>query len=777
VQPNSCVPFLDDGRGVQAITDRIAHSTGGALLVTGYRGTGKTTTVMRALDALRPNNDTHSEPVSAILNVARPINSDQLLFLIMRRVFEAFRDSGILELIPPEVRREVGVAYARTSMSMSLTQKHESEHSRSASIGAAGALLQGLAPSLGRSRRSSSSFERQASFLAYSDADVEHDFLRIVGLLRQMSNTPVKKAGFWARLRRPRRTWNGHLIIVLDELDKLTATDAGTTCLTELLTRLKNVLTVSGAHFIFVGGPDLHELYLSDARRGGGLYESVFAFHHYVPCTWGKAQTVLQHSVDPGTSTPPRLLTELSKFLEFKGHGAPRSLLAELNSLVQWEGKAPYLDLSTQARQQAAFFDRLESVLALFHSSSKEEGVLSSHFDLDRWRLATYLAAEWILRRDGDAFSASDVVVALSSHPVGSSGLDQNRVHLFLNHLAAHDILEKVRGTRAPDLTYVPDLPQSHEPAFRLLASVRQELRHITDVNAFATTRIDQSLGLDIRGLDNFTINDEIGVGGMGRVYRAEDKALGRMVAIKVLSKWSAAEPEMLRRFRREADVARILDHPNLVKTHAILEDQHGRLAIVMELLEGLPLSQVVAKGSLPAQEAIQITIQLLSAVTYLEEMGLMRLDLKPSNIILEVGGRAVIIDFGLLKPGDSQDESGVSPADKAITQSGLFVGTPNYAAPEQIEGGRIDSRVDIYSVGLVLFEMLTGRPARDAHGSQPWAQTLESEIDIPELRVSSELAAVVSRACARLPEERYDTAASMAEAIRATPEGRAHKP
>jgi serine/threonine-protein kinase len=728
---------------------------------------------MRALDVLRSGRDIRSQPVCAILNVARPIESDQLLFLVMRRVFEAFRDSGTLDLIPSEARREVAVAYARTSMSMSLTQKHESENSHSANIGAS-SLLQGLAPSIMRSRRRSSSLERQASFLAYSDADVEHDFLRIVALLRQMSPTAVKRTSIWDRLRRPRKAWDGRLIVVLDELDKLTSTEAGTECLTDLLSRLKNVLTVSGAHFVFVGGPDLHDMYQRDSRQGGGLYESVFAFHHYVPCTWGKSQTVLRHCLDSGHSASPSTLKELTNLLEFKGHGAPRSILGELNSLVKWDPKGPYLDLSEDALKRAAFFDRLESALSHFHSASREEGVLLSRFDFDRWRLATYLALEWILRRDTEAFSASDVASALSSQPIGSSSLDQRRLHLLLNHLAAHDILEKVRGTRAPDLTYVPDVPQSHEATFRLLASIRQELRRITDVYSSAETLFDRPPGLKLPGLENFKLDEEIGRGGMGRVFKAEDLALGRMVAIKVLSEGVSREAKMLRRFRREAEVARLLDHPNLVRTHAVLGGKDGVHAIVMELLEGSPLSQVIARGALSPHAAIDIAVQLLSAITYLHGLGLVRLDLKPSNVILEDDGRAVIIDFGLLKPEPSRVESRLSSAESTITQSGLFIGTVNYAAPEQIEGGAIDSRADIYAVGLILFEMLTGRPARDASGSRPWQRYLEADIDTSALDVSPGLAAVVSHACAANPESRYETALDMTRAIRATPEGAA---
>lgn len=302
------IPFVGDDTGVMMLRDRIAHSHGGALLVTGYRGVGKTTTVLRALSGLPGNNDPYAQSVCTVLNVARPIKGEQLLFMVMRRVFEAFRDQGVLELVSDDVRREVTLAYARTSLSMSQSNKQASERGGSITVGAQlSPLLGNLGPNVGISRSKSEAFERQASFLAYTEADVEHDFLRIVELLRQevLPRKQGSRRHWWSR--RERRLWDGRLVVVLDELDKLTAHEDGVGSLEVLLSRLKNVLTASGTHFIFVGGPDLHELYIRDARKGNGIYESVFSFHLYVPCTWGAAQTVVGNVLDSSRDDDPEI--------------------------------------------------------------------------------------------------------------------------------------------------------------------------------------------------------------------------------------------------------------------------------------------------------------------------------------------------------------------------------------------------------------------------------------------------------------------------------------
>ncbi|MBI2893243.1 MAG: serine/threonine protein kinase [Deltaproteobacteria bacterium] len=268
-----------------------------------------------------------------------------------------------------------------------------------------------------------------------------------------------------------------------------------------------------------------------------------------------------------------------------------------------------------------------------------------------------------------------------------------------------------------------------------------------------------------------------LGMGAVGTVFEAEDLSVGRRVALKILNPQLAGNRELLARFEREARVAVRIAHPNIVEVLDVGRTDDGLPFIVMELLEGQDLYHVLNDGGpMSPVRAIDIAIQTLDALGAAHAAGVVHRDLKPENVFLTQRGQrkdfVKLLDFGIAKCRDAFAES------TRLTAEGCTLGTPAYMSPEQARGERgLDARSDLYSVGVLLYEMLSGRLP---HGSANHHQILVAIIsrDAPPLRaaaprVPADLAEVVDRAMARSPGERFQTAAELTAALRtSTPTG-----
>jgi serine/threonine-protein kinase len=217
-----------------------------------------------------------------------------------------------------------------------------------------------------------------------------------------------------------------------------------------------------------------------------------------------------------------------------------------------------------------------------------------------------------------------------------------------------------------------------------------------------------------------YAITAQIGEGGMGQVYRATDTTLGRQVAIKILPDALASDPERLARFEREAKTLASLNHPHIAAIYAV-ETSAGLHALVMELVEGEDLSQRIARGAIPCNEALPIARQIADALEAAHEQGIVHRDLKPANIKVREDGVVKVLDFGLAKlveaPGAGSSAAALSrsptiTSPAMMTGIGMILGTAAYMSPEQARGKVVDKRADIWAFGCVVFEMLTGQRA-----------------------------------------------------------------
>ncbi|MEU9372452.1 protein kinase [Streptomyces sp. NPDC048255] len=267
-----------------------------------------------------------------------------------------------------------------------------------------------------------------------------------------------------------------------------------------------------------------------------------------------------------------------------------------------------------------------------------------------------------------------------------------------------------------------------------------------------------------------YQLRDLLGEGGMAAVYLAYDTALDRQVAIKTLHTELGREQSFRERFRREAQAVAKLSHTNIVSVFDTGEDEFDGSVmpyIVMEYVEGQPLGSVLQAdirqyGAMPAEKALKVTADVLAALDTSHEMGLVHRDIKPGNVMMTKRGVVKVMDFGIARAM----QSGVT----SMTQTGMVVGTPQYLSPEQALGRAVDARSDLYSVGIMLFQLLTGRIPFDADSPLAIAYAHVQEEPVPPSSINRSVTpamdALVARALRKNPNERFPTAAAMRDEV-----------
>jgi serine/threonine protein kinase len=265
--------------------------------------------------------------------------------------------------------------------------------------------------------------------------------------------------------------------------------------------------------------------------------------------------------------------------------------------------------------------------------------------------------------------------------------------------------------------------------------------------------------------LDHYRLDRTVARSGMATLFKATDLRDGRVVAIKVPHEEMEADPILVERFRREQEIGQEIDHPGVVKTYD--GEERSRLYMVLEWVEGRLLRAILnetgqggdGERRLPIERATNLTLQILDALDTMHKHGVVHRDLKPENIMVDAEDRVKLIDFGIAMKEDARR---ITFVDMSAT-----LGTPDYISPEQVKGQRGDQRSDIYSLGVMFYEMLTGEPP--FNGPNPLAVMNERVLHDPEparekrAEISPELNEILKRALEREPRSRYQTASEMA--------------
>jgi serine/threonine-protein kinase len=277
-----------------------------------------------------------------------------------------------------------------------------------------------------------------------------------------------------------------------------------------------------------------------------------------------------------------------------------------------------------------------------------------------------------------------------------------------------------------------------------------------------------------------FKILQKIGSGGMGSVYKASQPAMNRMVGVKILHPKLNNRKDLTSRFRREARAMSHLSHPNSTKVFLYGELEDGSLYIVMEFLEGKNLNQTVrAEGPFPVARALPILIQVCGALDEAHKAGIIHRDMKPENIFLCQQGALrdypKVLDFGLAKVTERE----MRPGSLILTQEGMVFGTPEFMSPEQAQGTTLDPTSDIYSLAVILYEVLTGKLPFDGKGAIDYiqlhvnAKPIPLSSRVPGLTFPPLLDEVMARALEKKPEDRFATAADFGAAMKAVLDGK----
>jgi serine/threonine protein kinase len=274
------------------------------------------------------------------------------------------------------------------------------------------------------------------------------------------------------------------------------------------------------------------------------------------------------------------------------------------------------------------------------------------------------------------------------------------------------------------------------------------------------------------RMIGPYRVLDKLGEGGMGEVYRAHDSRLGRDLAIKVLPAAMASDPDMRERFGREARAIAALNHPNIVTIYSV-EDADGVRFLTMELVEGEALDRLIPSGGLDIDRVISIGEAVADALAAAHDRGIIHRDLKPANVMVTKDGRVKVLDFGLAKVHgpDAGDGTRAELPTAMVTAAGMVMGTRPYMSPEQVQGRALDRRTDIFSLGVMLYEMTTGRrPFQGQSPAELFASILRDPAPLAsDLRADlpSDLARVIQRCLEKDPNDRMQTARDAGHALR----------
>ena len=271
------------------------------------------------------------------------------------------------------------------------------------------------------------------------------------------------------------------------------------------------------------------------------------------------------------------------------------------------------------------------------------------------------------------------------------------------------------------------------------------------------------------RTLGSYVVLAKLGEGGMGEVYRATDTTLGRTVAVKVLAPRLANDRDRLARFQREARAVAALNHPNIVTLFSV-EEVEGIHFLTMEYVEGRSLAEVIPPGGVPIDGLLAMGATLADALAAAHDKGIIHRDLKPANIMMTTEGRLKVLDFGLVKEIRAASPSDPTVAHAPQTELGVVVGTPAYMSPEQISGRSVDQRTDLFSLGIVLYEMATGhRPFRGATSFELAGAILHAapgRADLVRPEVPADLATLIERCLEKDPARRVQSAREVARGL-----------
>jgi predicted Ser/Thr protein kinase len=745
-------------RILSAFTHRLHRSRGGAFLITGYRGVGKTSFTLQLIDRLRRRIETKGTGrlVDVYLTFARPMKPLEVLYHVLRSLYARLVELRILTQLEPDLQADLGLALRRTACSISQESSEEAASSFEMS-GIKGRLFDFLPKVSASAKRTAN---KALAYLAYDEKTAEFDLLNIARQLIQ---------GY-----RPRRallapgTWFGaprvplSIVIIFDELDKVDEDDTGRAAFDRILGTLKNLFTVAGITFVFVAGRRFHERWLEETGRGDSLYESIFAESVYLPGLWTEMSSVYDRWVRLGEErTGGETYEDFKKYLSFTGRGIPRRIIRSFNERVRLVDDAPALVFTPAECRRLRFHADLHDFLQRIDEELLDlsDEAPDPHLT-DQRRLCAYHLVDWVLANGAAEFSHGEMLERCQQlarvFTVGDAAA-VSLVSRLIDRLRDGDYLEDVART-----TIVR--PEGPVRRYQLTKRRRHEMGHRRALpDAVAPVEPAQPASTTQFAGGRYVVTAPLAHGGMSSLHLALDVRTKANVVLKV-----AREEATQRGLVREARALKLIRHPGVVR---LLEDCSAtpEAFIVLEVVPGMTLGQLLRSSPTLAPEAqLALARDIAEALAAVHRAGVVWRDPKPNNIMVRPDGDVVILDFGLARlPGD--DDS---------TLDGSVCGTPAYMSPEQARGVPVTPASDVYAIGAVLFELVTGRRAF----SGEIVQLLEAHArgDMPDFgdAAGSPFEPIIRRCLALDPAARFADGAALLEALpetAASPAARAH--
>ncbi len=697
-------------RAIDQLTSRILLSQGGAYLLAGYRGVGKTTLANLMIAELRSRlkqadekagGGTSTRLIHIPLTLARPVAPEKLMCRLIIALKDELDRQGLTRLLPKALQADLLLAARRTVMSLKIENQQTSEVSK-----AVGASLNSFVTS-NLSSKDARSVTEDVTYLAYDDSAAEQDLIRISRALTR-PDTFTSQMPWWAVWRKAAPALKLKLVFVLDELDKLDDQDA---TVNDIICTLKTLLTTSGITFLFIAGKPLYDRYRQDAARGDSVYESIFSMVAYVPVLWTGVDTLcpplMAEKVDAQKAEDLKAVVwqAFTGYLTYRGRGIPRRILQTFNRHVSFHGDGrAILEFGPEDWRRFQFFADLEAAVEEAQDTLIEPSLLERDFHrIDQSRLGLRYMADLIVARPLAQFSLEDILdqsKTLKARAATGEGSAATMIQGLIDVLCRHNLLERVEDSEA---TVALDDERVAIETFRIPERRLIELGwDQTEADPEdAAVPADERLGLPER----FVLGRILSRGAFATVYEARDTKLQRMVAVKVFP--SDLPRESRDQMAHEIKVLPSITHPNLVRFLEGVADAPTPY-IITELIEGATLFDILQTvGRIEWPEAVHIVDTLLSTLTFLHTTGIIWGDAKPSNIMITRDGTVKLLDFGNAAfPAQADDEAeDKEPASRII-------GTPRYMAPERIRGVNFDGRADLFSVAAILFELVEGIPA-----------------------------------------------------------------
>jgi serine/threonine protein kinase len=727
--------FVGRQQQLDALLDRMTFSRGGAFLVTGYRGVGKTSFTNQLLHEFE-RRCKGSKVITIPINLARALAPAELMFLIVRCLYLQFAQPGVEREILSPVIKDLKLAYSRTLMTIKDSRSSGYEYSLTGpGLEAEGGGTKAKVSAMLGVRRTRSQ-GGETTYLTYEERAAEFDLIQ---LSRRLLCSWCGPVSWWSRLLPASRKRPGDLriVFVLDELDKIDDPQN----LDELFSALKNLLTTSGLTFLLVAGKDTQERWGLDVGRGESIYESVFASEVYLPCMWDQTEQLCSRGIETSIRDHDELKT-LWSALAFKGRGIPRRILGNFHDFVRWHDGIPLLLVTTYENRDAKFYAGLEGVLSSLRAQVSDGNDHGNDAESDKRALGLYYLVDWILNRGTEEFSLADAIAAYEA---------LNPKLIFERTMAGH--IEELL-TRLESSAYIQSMGRVEEKQF-----VRSKEASIKRYRLMRTVRPADAghAAVSPPSFGDYKTLGPIAEGGIGRVVRALDKEKETVVAVKYVHKPSRQVRSL---FEAEAEALKSLSIEGIPWYYAS-EVSGNTPWIAMEFIEAPSLREIlICRGKIPETEASRTGMYIAKICSRLHECRYVHGDLKPSNVLVNAAGQVVLIDFSTARVVDA-------PAGPFGT-----AGTPAYMAPELLRGEAMSSPgSDIYALGILLYEIVCGwRPFIAGSPEQLVGRikkgAFQKPSSLPNINISTGFEKIILRCIKVNPEDRWASMEEVRQAI-----------